>query len=136
MFSKDQIDQLLKECPRYLEEMQQVEDEVVQGWTHWWGSLCFALKRIAELKQQLKDMESHADYVDARSDGVVEEMKECYERIAELESEAKQLRAALEKYGQHLDDCPYETILAAEEGQMTSMPDDEDCTCGLEKALD
>ena len=43
-------------------------------------------KRISELEDELSDLQDHQEYIENRQEGLVDELKECYKRISELEA--------------------------------------------------
>ena len=45
-----------------------------------------ALERIKELEQEMADLNEHQEYLENRQEGLVDELKECYEKIEQLRS--------------------------------------------------
>jgi len=43
-------------------------------------------KRIQELEQEMADLNEHQEYLENRQEGLVDELKECYEKIEQLRS--------------------------------------------------
>ena len=52
--SSKQVAKLKEHVDVFMVEMQVVDDPIVEGWTHWWGSLTFLLDRIIELEESVR----------------------------------------------------------------------------------